>query len=995
MSDYKGIVEFLRDVRMAPVTNVTDELRQYATDYAELCRQANDRLRQCSVLLQQGLRTEAIHLAEEPPTLLDLVSALDLPDAQAWAETCQQFDMPVPVPLQMDRAAQLNEAYGQDEPLEKLLKRHRLLALRRSPVKKRLEVLRQISAMDPAGAGWDKDIIVFERARLREIKGQFTAALKGRDKESIRTMVAELEQNPWIEPIPTDLQAAAASAGQEMQRVEVLGQVRQLMPALRQAFAAKSHKETSRLLDQLKQTLTAANQEGMPSEIAMEVQPIVIWVQRENQVLARRQAFDTACKEFSRALDAKQSEPELRVLYDKFKSFDEPVPPELKERFAALLKERKTAARRGLQLKMAIAGALVLLTLLGVYFYMESQSGRRWAKSIQDANVAKNLTLAQQLIQEQERKAPKLNTNPDVAKAKSETAVLQDSFDRLATGAKSKLAELTKAQSDANAVANSDKSSPQDLVTASNDAATALTKAGPIDQFAWADPGKNLQSAVHNLQTLKGDLKQKANVLLKRQVDAIAQQADTIGGGADAAATMAQLDELSGKARALLSYNWAEDSTRSSISATAKMIDDKRDLMQQARTQQDDLLAIRTKGDSADQLREALLAFVAKYPSAAQTKDFTKAAEMAVGGKAMEAWRDASAPWARKFVPTTSTVAQQRIDAIQAYLAANPATPLSATLATYQDYLKRAAEALGEKGTWQGQYADLLGNPLVTDLAYLEVSDGKRYYVLGDMHRSDQRANGQTILTTFDSIDPKNLTKRKPVAIAPPRTIVTEKPIKAAHTKVAADLVDQLKLVDETNWDTWGIDVMEKLLKNDEMDIVVKAIFLLQALKGEDAVAGWAIGDLYDKPIKDFGRQNLDAVIWYDGDHPVTDGTKAALRKIMDALPKGEPVRTQLAAKKAELFKALSATYASSGVLMRDEAGHWQIYARAAGPGQTAFGIVTSAALPTPATAPTTGPAKPTTALVMLGQFKDGKFTVDEAVARELPSGSLVLISKP
>ena len=39
-------------------------------------------------------------------------------------------DMPVPVPLQMDRAAQLNEAYGQDEPLEKLLKRHRLLALR-------------------------------------------------------------------------------------------------------------------------------------------------------------------------------------------------------------------------------------------------------------------------------------------------------------------------------------------------------------------------------------------------------------------------------------------------------------------------------------------------------------------------------------------------------------------------------------------------------------------------------------------------------------------------------------------------------------------------------------------------------------------------------------------------------------------------------------------------------------------------------------------------
>ena len=192
------------------------------------------------------------------------------------------------------------------------------------------------------------------------------------------------------------------------------------------------------------------------------------------------------------------------------------------------------------------------------------------------------------------------------------------------------------------------------------------------------------------------------------------------------------------------------------------------------------------------------------------------------------------------------------------------------------------------------------------------------------------------------------------------------------------------------------MDVIEKLLKNDEMDLVVKAIFLLQALKGEDAVAGWAIGDLYDKPIKDLGRQNLDAVIWYDGDHPVTEGTKAALRKIMDALPKSDVVRAQLAAKKAEMFKALSATYASSGVLMRDEAGHWQIYARGAGPGQTAWGLVTGiAATPAPATAPTTGPARATTSLVMLGQYKDGKFGVDEAVARELPSGSLVLISKP
>ena len=98
--------------------------------------------------LGQGLRSEAIHMADEQPNLMDLVAALDLPDPDAWAEFCQQSDLPVPPPLQMDRAAQLNEAYAQDQPMEHLLSRHRLLALSRAPIAQRLEVLRQMKA-DP------------------------------------------------------------------------------------------------------------------------------------------------------------------------------------------------------------------------------------------------------------------------------------------------------------------------------------------------------------------------------------------------------------------------------------------------------------------------------------------------------------------------------------------------------------------------------------------------------------------------------------------------------------------------------------------------------------------------------------------------------------------------------------------------------------------------------------------------------------------------------
>src|SRR5271167_4942960 len=98
MSDYQRVVEFLRDFRTSSIQTVTDEVRGAAAEYAELCASANERLRQCAVLLQRGLRAEAINLAEASPNLLDLVTALDLPAADRWAEFCQREDLPVPPP---------------------------------------------------------------------------------------------------------------------------------------------------------------------------------------------------------------------------------------------------------------------------------------------------------------------------------------------------------------------------------------------------------------------------------------------------------------------------------------------------------------------------------------------------------------------------------------------------------------------------------------------------------------------------------------------------------------------------------------------------------------------------------------------------------------------------------------------------------------------------------------------------------------------------------
>ena len=303
MIDYQRIVEFLRDFRAVPGQSITDEVRRAATEYAQLCSQANERLRQCTVFLQQGLRSEAIHLANETPNLLELVAALDLPESAASAEFCLHNDLPGAPPLQMDRAAQLNEAYGQEEPLEGLLRRHRRLALAHAPIKDRLETMRQIRAIDASSNFWEKDIRDFEVARMRELRFAFAAALERHDAQAVTDLSAEILQSPWLEPVSNDLLNAAQGAEERLRLMATDANLRSLLATLRSAYAAREHGRCASLVHQIRKLL-ADNNQGVSNEVAAELKPIMAWIAQEDELATRHQAVTQAQKLIAHALAA-------------------------------------------------------------------------------------------------------------------------------------------------------------------------------------------------------------------------------------------------------------------------------------------------------------------------------------------------------------------------------------------------------------------------------------------------------------------------------------------------------------------------------------------------------------------------------------------------------------------------------------------------------------------------------------------------------------------
>src|SRR3954465_2999637 len=77
-------------------------LGELAQGYAAACAEANERLTGCARLLSQGLRGEAIHLAEIEPNLLAMLTALDFAERADWGEFVEANGLPRAQPLNLE-----------------------------------------------------------------------------------------------------------------------------------------------------------------------------------------------------------------------------------------------------------------------------------------------------------------------------------------------------------------------------------------------------------------------------------------------------------------------------------------------------------------------------------------------------------------------------------------------------------------------------------------------------------------------------------------------------------------------------------------------------------------------------------------------------------------------------------------------------------------------------------------------------------------------------
>jgi hypothetical protein len=363
-------LEAIGDAIDAPHMADQDELRTAIDAFSDACLEANSRLREAAKLLRNGLRSEAIQISEQEPSLLDFVDELDAVHAD-WKSLLMQWGRELPPDLEIEIAAELNAAYSELLPLEQLLRKHRLLAIARAPLIARLKVLRQIVHKDNANSSWTADVISYEHARIQQLRDIITQAIAARDLEYLAELREEVNDSSWTSDVPKEFIQDLDAAHQTEATGEALKHLQELVKQIDQAHREMDLDLAIRLRDQWDESVPVANL-ATDDPLLEAVLESFEWIDQQQDILKEQEAFTQSHNALEDALDRNASQERIETFYHKAVHFGLPMPEVLQQRYDQRIASIKLQAHRKQFLIVAtVTVALLLVAVgIGVYWYL-------------------------------------------------------------------------------------------------------------------------------------------------------------------------------------------------------------------------------------------------------------------------------------------------------------------------------------------------------------------------------------------------------------------------------------------------------------------------------------------------------------------------------------------------------------------------------------------------------------------------------------------------
>ncbi|QGQ25815.1 hypothetical protein F1728_25465 [Gimesia benthica] len=887
MREQQSIIEEIQSILSSDIDAEQEELEALEGRFVSAVEETNTRLRECENLLHQGLRTEALGKCEIAPNLLDIVAILDFPGREVWVDYISQFDLPAPPELQLDIAADLNEAYSEEQPLNGLMRLNRLHALARSPLKTRIGILRRLAEADQSNPIWEDDLHDFERARQNQLKDEANTAVKQLDSKQLAQLEQELLDPNWLERPPKKLISKVSATHSQLRAKEARKEMTAIEEGLTTAFS-DFNLQTARSLRQRWNALVPIANLSDDDQLWELAGPALEWLDREDQQEQEERDYQTALSQLEQALDSELPKEELERHYYQAVKNDRALPDVLHRRLSERLEYQELAARRKGRLIISCVAMGVLLIGAGItYLIVRQIHNKELATSVaaatellESARETGNFKEVSNYFDQLESENQRVAESTDIKKLKAEMKLAieaesgrQVKFQNILDDARARgvlnaswenMPAALKCLDEAKEVAITDAEYGQilELTRKVNEKQSGMQE--EVDSRFRAD--------LDNLKSSMADADQENLTQLQN--------------------LLKQANELNDRPRVSAEYAVLVppliNSLNSMVTTTLEKQRENRALSQIT-----DSIGDRNRYKSA----------LEKYSHARQTAR-GKALQQVLEDEftvwvGVNAWNQFIDRSTRTDFGTLSadeskaweSEARKVQEEYKSFPAAESIQPLLDMLHSVNSRISESGEKL------QNQLNNVFNNETVANLLMIRTIDGKRYYC-----KEPPRSSGSVLVVNylegFDLVKIGGVERieKENIEYPPQSEKVNYAAPQAVFSSSAQDLMTDL---DRKGWETTFIEILVLLFENTEMEPVLK-LQLIESILKVASQGSLFIKQEFTSHIDLIANSNLDFTVnWID---PENIHSNLARKKAIRVLDRMEHPKTAL--KSLEAYKA-------------------------------------------------------------------------------------------
>lgn len=908
MTEYQRIVHEIRAVCAAEQDPNAERLARLARQYAAAVEAVNVRLAECEELLARGLRTEALQAAEVPPNLLEAVALLDFAERDQWADYVVQFGLPPPPELLLEIAADVNEAYSVEAPLVQLMRRHRLHALARSPLRRRIAVMRQIARLDRQNPIWESDLRTFEKARLGELPAEVAAAVKRGDLNALSRLEQEVKSPQWCEPPSPALIQHITETHTRLRARQARAQLVELEKQLTQAYSSLDVEAARRLREQWNARAALA---GMaPDDPLVElVTPALEWLAEQDRAAQQEADFAAAIAALERALDHELPRSELERRYHAAFRFDREVPPLLCRRVTDRLDDldRQEARKNRLVLTVIAVSVLAVgaLTGWGIQRHLEVRELQAHLAGARLLLEEGKLAEADAYLADLKRQAPEMFDTPELRRLRGDLdAALAQEHGRRSRREQALLAART---------AGIEQPTWDSLPAAFEQLAQAAKlSATDIERAEVQALERQVRSVQADLQRTVDEQFDAALTDLRKRLEALAVN-DLEG-----------IQQLLAEAAALRSRPRVTAELTVQLDPLIARLQGMRQTEVERRASDQALEQITAAVGNRAQFLARLQDYAARYSTSTRAADFQRCLQWeAAWWQKLETWQEVVTRVSRRNLAALSPAEARTLAGdLAAVLRQSPAFFRADQLQMLQEYAASVARRTDESGRkLHLSLVETLNNPTVAQLYMVLSRDGRRHYC----REQPVFTSGAVSVRYFTGFDlSKTSLRRFPEAeVANPRSegrIVWTAP----QSAFSRDAQDQLAALTDGNWEAAFAAMVTRLQTDPHLDPLLKLQLLQRVLEigGEGSTA---FRHAFARHQEILEASPVDPTVnWIDPDDADGQTARALAERIVRRLPDPQAAAAALQDRLAELKQPdLGGTFRWIGWLRRDRNGNW------------------------------------------------------------------------